>query len=164
MFLKSGAYMEKDAHSRALLNISFGVFSKGTLPSGPYHGVPAEKDVPLLEPSFIHHSKSLVYEPHPWFVYPQTKRGPYGERCPYPEPFLTYLQGSPVKEHSIKDLRSELLQREWSPILRAPFIHLSKFPGPDPHPRYPTGSIYGETPIPESPSTHKPSAYESSTR
>ena len=26
--------------------------------------------------------------------------GPYGGRCPYPEPFLTYLPGSPVKEPS----------------------------------------------------------------
>jgi hypothetical protein len=31
MFPKSGAPMETDAHSRALLNISFGVPNKGTL-------------------------------------------------------------------------------------------------------------------------------------
>jgi hypothetical protein len=37
MFPKSGAPMETDAHSRALLNISFGVPSKEALPRGPLH-------------------------------------------------------------------------------------------------------------------------------
>jgi hypothetical protein len=40
MFPKSKAPMETDAHSRALLNIFFGVPSKGALPPGPPHGVP----------------------------------------------------------------------------------------------------------------------------
>ena len=40
MFPKSGAPTEKDAHFRALLNISFGVPSKGALPQGPIHGIP----------------------------------------------------------------------------------------------------------------------------
>jgi hypothetical protein len=31
--------METDAHSRALLNISFGVRSKRSLPLGPHHGI-----------------------------------------------------------------------------------------------------------------------------
>jgi len=38
--------------------------------------------------------------------------GPYGEGCPYPEPFLTYLPGSPVKEPSPEALCTEILQRE----------------------------------------------------
>jgi hypothetical protein len=46
-----------------LFNISFKVYSKGALPPGPAHGVPSEKDAPFLEPPFIHHSKSPVYEP-----------------------------------------------------------------------------------------------------
>jgi len=37
MFPKSGAPMEADAHFRALLNVPFGVPSKGTLPQGPLH-------------------------------------------------------------------------------------------------------------------------------
>jgi len=41
---------------------------------------------------------------------------PYGERCPYPEPFLTYLPGSPVKDPSPEALCTELLQRD------APFL------------------------------------------
>jgi hypothetical protein len=99
MFPRSGAHMETDVHSRALLNISFGVPSKGVLPPRPPHGVPSERDAPFLEPSFIHHSKSPVYEP-PLLIpgSPRTYRGPYGERCPYPEPFLTYLPGCPVKK------------------------------------------------------------------
>ena len=39
MFPKSGAPMEADAHSWALINISFGIPSKGALPPGPIHGV-----------------------------------------------------------------------------------------------------------------------------
>jgi hypothetical protein len=51
MFQKSGAPMETDAHSRALLNISFGVLSKGALPPGPPHEVPLDRDALFLEPS-----------------------------------------------------------------------------------------------------------------
>ena len=40
MFPKSGAPMEADVHFRALLNISYGVPSKGILPQGPLHGTP----------------------------------------------------------------------------------------------------------------------------
>jgi hypothetical protein len=39
-FPKSRAPMEADANFRALLNISFGVPSKGALPQGPLHGIP----------------------------------------------------------------------------------------------------------------------------
>jgi len=38
--------------------------------------------------------------------------GPYGERCPYPEPFLAYLPGSPAKEPSPEAGFTEPLQRE----------------------------------------------------
>jgi len=50
MFPKSRAAMETDAHSRALLNISFGVLSKGALPPGPPPGVPSDRDALFLEP------------------------------------------------------------------------------------------------------------------
>jgi hypothetical protein len=56
MFPKSRAHLETDAHSRALLNISLRVPSKGVLPPGPPHGVPSQRDAPFLQPSFIHHS------------------------------------------------------------------------------------------------------------
>jgi hypothetical protein len=41
MFPKSGAPTETDAHYRAVLNISFGVPSKGGLPPGRPHGLPS---------------------------------------------------------------------------------------------------------------------------
>jgi len=62
MLPKSGAPMETDAHSRGLLNIFFGVPSKGTLPLDPPHGFSSERDATFPDPSFIHHSKSPVYE------------------------------------------------------------------------------------------------------
>jgi hypothetical protein len=34
------------------------------------HGVPSERDAPFLEPSFIHHSKPMVYEPPSCFQVP----------------------------------------------------------------------------------------------
>jgi hypothetical protein len=38
------------------------------------------------------------------------KRGPYGNRGPFPEPYLAYLAGLPVKEHS---LQVPLIQLPW---------------------------------------------------
>ena len=63
MFPTSGAPMETDAHFQSLLSISFEVHSKGAFPPGSPHTAPLERDVPLLEPSFIQFSKSPVYEP-----------------------------------------------------------------------------------------------------
>ena len=82
MFPKSEPRMETDAHFRVLLNISFGVSSKGTLPPGPPHRVPSERDAPFLEPSFIHHSKSPVYEAPspPDSRFPSDIKGPLFER------------------------------------------------------------------------------------
>ena len=64
VFPKSGAPMETDAHSRALLNISVVVPGKGAVPPGHPHGVLSQRDAPFLEPSLIHHSKSTVYDLH----------------------------------------------------------------------------------------------------
>ena len=55
----------------------------------------------IRQPSVIHLSESTVYEPPPPPTYQVPlgwKGAPHGERCPYPETFLTYLPGSPVKE------------------------------------------------------------------
>jgi hypothetical protein len=62
MFPKSGAPMETDSHSRALTYLS------GSPVQEPSFHVPLiespRREMPLfLLPSFIHHSKSLVYEP-----------------------------------------------------------------------------------------------------
>jgi len=49
--------------SRALLGRYFGLPSKGALPPDSPHRATSERDAPFLEPSFIHLSKSAVYEP-----------------------------------------------------------------------------------------------------
>jgi len=54
--------MQTDDHSRAVFNLSVRVSSNRALPPGPPHGVPSHRDAPFLELSFIHHSKSPVYE------------------------------------------------------------------------------------------------------
>ena len=81
----------------------------------------SQRDVPPLEPSFIHLLKSLVYDsPPPHIpVSPRMERGPHGERCPYPETFLAYLPGSPVKELPPRPPPWSLF-RETHPIPRAP--------------------------------------------
>jgi hypothetical protein len=48
--------------------------------------------------------------PPPDSRFPSDKRGPYGERCPYPEAFLICPLGTPVKKPSSKALHSEPLQ------------------------------------------------------
>jgi len=40
------------------------------------------------------------------------ERGPHGERCPYPETFLTYIPGFPMKELPPEAPPHEPLQRE----------------------------------------------------
>jgi hypothetical protein len=66
----------------------------------------------FVEPPFILHSTSPVYKPPPDSRFLLDVKGPYGERCPYPEPFVTYLLGSPVKESYLEAFRTEPLQRE----------------------------------------------------
>ena len=60
---RMGPLWKQTPISRALLSISFGVRSKGALPPDSLHRAPLERDVPLLELSFIHLLKSPVYEP-----------------------------------------------------------------------------------------------------
>ena len=88
---------------RAFCNISQKPYLSGSpvnVPSRSPSWNPSQRDAPPLEPSFIQLSKSLVYEPLPPHIpdSPQMERSPNGERGSYPETFLTYLPGSPVKE------------------------------------------------------------------
>ena len=48
---------------RVLFSTSFGISSKGALPTGSPHGDPIERDAPFPEPSFTHLSNFPVYEP-----------------------------------------------------------------------------------------------------
>jgi hypothetical protein len=46
------------------------------------------------------------------FLHVPQKQGPYGNRRPFPELYLAYLSGSPVKEPSLQVPLIELPQRE----------------------------------------------------
>jgi hypothetical protein len=59
-----------------------------------------------LEPSFVCLTKSSVNDPPP----PSSERGPYGERCLFPEPSCT--SGSPIKKHLLPIPLTELRQRQ----------------------------------------------------
>jgi hypothetical protein len=74
---------------------------------------------------------------------PWMERGPHGERCPYPETFLTYLPGSPVKELPPRPPPRSLFKERCS-IPRAPFIQLSKSPVDEPSSRCPKWGPYGK--------------------
>ena len=65
---ENGALTEADTYSRALLSISFGVPSKGSLPPGSPHRAPTERDALFPEPTSIHISRSLVNEPPSRFL------------------------------------------------------------------------------------------------
>jgi hypothetical protein len=71
IFLKAEPLWKQTPISGALLGTSFGVPNKGALPLGSPYRAPSERDVPLLELSFIHLPKSPVYDP---FQVPQTSR------------------------------------------------------------------------------------------
>ena len=71
--------------------------------------VPSETALPLCSPhrtpietfrfqSLLYLSLKVLGEGAPTRTFPH--RGPYGERCPFPEPSLTYLSESVVKELS----------------------------------------------------------------
>ena len=99
---KRVALMATDAHSRALFFIPFGFPSKGALPPGPPHGVPLERDASFLGPSFIHHSKSLVYEPPSWFQIPLGQKGPLWREMPISRGFLNMSSRDPSEEALLK--------------------------------------------------------------
>ena len=99
MFLKSEALWKQMPISGALHNISFGVPSKGAFSPGPPHGVPLERDAPFLEATFIHLSKSPIYEIPSRFQVPLSHKGAPMERdAPFLEATFIHLSKSPVYE------------------------------------------------------------------
>ena len=80
---------------------------------------------------------------------PRMEMGPHGERCPYPETFLTYLPETPVKELPMRPPPWSLFKERCS-IPRAPFIQPSKSPVEEPSPRFSKQGPYGNRcPSPE---------------
>jgi hypothetical protein len=98
MFPKNGPPMKTDAHSRALLNISFRVPNKGALPPGPRHRAPLERDAPFLEP-FLHSSFKIPGIPAPpsSFQVPFELKGPLRKEMPVSGALLNISSGFPVK-------------------------------------------------------------------
>ena len=121
-----GSCGNKTPISRALLNISFGVPSRGALPPGPPQGTPSERDAPFLEPSFIHLAKSLVYESPSRF--PSAIKGPLWREMLIPRAFLYLSSRIPTRGGNTPLQRPSPLSlfRERCSTSRAPFIHLSK--------------------------------------
>ena len=124
--LPNRAPMEREAHLQGILHISQKTHLSGSPVKEPSLKVPFMEsltgDAPPLEPSFIHQSKSLVHDPPPHMPgSPQMERGPHGERCPFPETFLTLSSSVPSEE---------------APP-RAPFIQLSKSAVDEPSSRFP---------------------------
>ena len=93
----------------------------------------------------LHHlSKSPLYEPPPHIPgSPRMEMSPNGERCPYPETFLKYIPGYPVKELLPKPPPRNLFKERCS-IPRPPFIQLSKSPVDDLSSRFPKRGSYGK--------------------
>jgi hypothetical protein len=96
MFPKSGKIMETDAYSRALLNNSFGVPIKGALPPGRLRGVPSERDVPFLEPSFIIQSPRYTRPPS-CSRFPSNVKGHLWRDMPVSGAFLNISSRVPSK-------------------------------------------------------------------
>ena len=100
-----GAAMERDTRLQVivtslliyLFNVFFGVHSNGAFPPGPPHRVPSDKDVPFLEPSFIHHSKSPVYEPRPDSRFTSNVKGPLWREILVTGTFLNISSWVPSK-------------------------------------------------------------------
>jgi len=67
--------------------------------------------------------------------------GPYGNRHPFPEPYLAYPSGSPVKEPSLQVPIIELPQRDTSPLPGSQWgPYGERCPSPEPSFTYPPGS------------------------
>jgi hypothetical protein len=92
----------------------------------------------------LHLSNFPVCEHPPDFRFPSVLKGPIWREMPYPDPFLTQLLGSPVKEIPLPRPSPWSLfkdrGRERCFIPRAPFIHLSKSLVDEPSSRFSSGA------------------------
>jgi len=135
--------------SGAFLNISSRVPSKGALPRGPQYGAFSEGNALFLGPPLSISQSSQETSP---LQVPQ--QGPYGNRCPSPEPLVPVLQG-PQQGSSPSRFPSQSSHRQTHPTSRASFSHPSKFPVDKPTPGCPAEPHEERCPSPE-PSFHNP--------
>ena len=125
--------------SRALLSISLWVTSKGAPTLGSPHRAPSERVAAFLEPSFIHLSMSLLYEP--------PSRFPSGPPMEW-DACLQSLFFISCRVPSNKGpppgfLHRALSKRERFSTSRVPFIHLSKSLVNELPSRFPCGAPMG---------------------
>ena len=140
------------AHFAYLSNTTyFGFPSKRARPQGSLHGLP-RRDAPSLEPSFIHLSKSPVYEPLPHTRFPSDGKGPPWREMPVSGDFLN-ISSRVNSEEAPPPPRGpppRSLFRQRRLIHKVPFIHLSKSPADEPSSRFPKRGPYGKRcPSPE---------------
>ena len=74
----------------------------------------------------------------------------------FPEPYLVYLSGSPVKEPPPPGSPHRAPSKRVVLCLEASFIYLSKFPVYEPSSRFPSGALWREMPISRTFSTYPP--------
>ena len=103
----SGALMARDARPQSLLHITFRVPCKGPPPPSSPHRASIRRDAPFPEPFFNYFSEFLVNgTPH------DSRWGPYGERCPSPEPSSTHK--SPENEAPSRLPPQRLMPVPWA--------------------------------------------------
>jgi len=142
-----------EARLQGILHISQKPHFSGSPVKEPSLKVPIMEcltgDAPPLEPSFIHQSKSLVYEPPPHTRFPSDGKLPPWREMPISRDFLNISCRVPSEEAPPKAPSMEPLKEKGS-IPRAPFIQLSKSTVDKPSSRFPKWSPYGKRcPSPE---------------
>jgi hypothetical protein len=149
--------MKREAHLQGILHISQKPDLSGSPVKEPSLKVPLIESLAERCPTTRAHLHSSIKVPGiraslpP--THPRMERGPHGERRPYPETFLTYLSGSPVKEPPPRPPpRSLFRERRFNH--RAHFIHLSKSPVDDPSSRFPKQGPYRKRCLPPEPFLH----------
>ena len=110
MLPKSGAPMETDAHYRVIIYLLGSLVKKP--PSRSPSWIPLGERCPFPRPLHSSFKVPSIRAPPPDSCFPSDVKGPLWREMPYPEPFLTYLPGFPVKEPFPEVLRTELLQKE----------------------------------------------------
>jgi len=118
--------MEREAHLQGILHISQKPHLSGSpvnepSPKFPFMESPTER---CPTATALPHSSIEVpgIRAPPHTKFPLDGKGPHGERCPYPESFLTYLPGSPLPRPTPRILVRDMLhpQSPLYPALKVP--------------------------------------------
>ena len=130
--MEGGPHGERCPHPETFLTYLPGSPLKELLLRSPPQSLFRER-CSILTATFIQLSASQVDEPSSSFP----KQGPYGKRCPSPEPLLPIFQG-PQQGRPPSRFPSQSCHRERHSTSRAPFKHNSKSLVDEPTPGCPT--------------------------